>query len=68
MLGKLKNLFGRNERPREELEHEGDPRGGLQAEEYRTADPRDIVVEGDVAMSGPGGSPQEDTEPQERDG
>ena len=44
------------------LEREGDPRGGLQSEEYRRADPRDIVEEDGVAMSGPGGSPQEDDE------
>ena len=44
------------------LDREGDPRGGVQSDEYRHADPRDIVEEGDVAMSGPGGSPQ-DREP-----
>ena len=38
---------------------EGDPRGGVQSEEYRLADPRDVVTEGDVAMAGPGGAPQE---------
>ena len=37
-----------------------DPRGGVQSEEYREADPRDIVQEGDVVMSGPGGTPQDD--------
>ncbi|HEY1365555.1 MAG TPA: hypothetical protein VGF23_00500 [Gaiellaceae bacterium] len=40
------------------LDREGDPRGGVQDEEYRQADPRDVVEEG-VAMSGPGGAPQE---------
>jgi hypothetical protein len=48
------------------LEVEGDPRGGLQSEEYRRADPRDVVVEGDVAMSAPGGAPQEDLSVEER--
>lgn len=48
------------------LEVEGDPRGGLQDEEYRTADPRDVVEAEGVAMSGPGGTPQEDTTPDER--
>lgn len=41
------------------LEHEGDPRGGRQSPEYRTADPRDLVVEGETVMSGPAGAPQE---------
>jgi hypothetical protein len=45
---------------------EGDPRGGLQSDEYRRADPRDVVVDGDVAMSGPGGAPQEDLSIDER--
>jgi hypothetical protein len=40
------------------LDREGDPRGGVQSDEYRHADPRDVVVEGDVAMSGPAGAPQ----------
>ncbi|HWG55443.1 MAG TPA: hypothetical protein VNT58_02850 [Gaiellaceae bacterium] len=45
---------------------EGDPRGGTQSDEYRHAEPRDIVVEGDVAMSGPGGAPQEGLTADER--
>jgi hypothetical protein len=45
---------------------EGDPRGGLQSEEYRSADPRELVIEGDVAMSGPAGAPQEDLPAEER--
>jgi hypothetical protein len=45
---------------------EGDPRGGLQSAEYRSADPREIVVEGDVAMSGPAGAPQEGLSAEER--
>jgi hypothetical protein len=45
------------------LAREGDPRGGLQSEEYRRADPRDIVEEDGVAMSGPGGSPQDEDDP-----
>ncbi len=44
---------------------EGDPRGGLQSDAYRKADPRDLVEEGDVVMSGPGGAPQ-DREPEAR--
>jgi hypothetical protein len=41
------------------LDREGDPRGGVQSDAYRHADPREIVVDEAVAMSGPGGSPQE---------
>ena len=48
------------------LDVEGDPRGGVQSEEYRHADPRELVQEGDVVMSGPGGAPQEGTTPEER--
>jgi hypothetical protein len=48
------------------LEREGDPRGGLQSDEYRTADPRDIVEEDGVVMGAPGGAPQEDSSPDER--
>ena len=48
------------------LDREGDPRGGVQSEEYRSADPRDVVEEDGVAMAGPGGAPQEDTSPEER--
>ena len=45
---------------------EGDPRGGIQSDEYRHADPREVVDEARVPMSGPGGAPQEDTSPEER--
>lgn len=48
------------------LDVEGDPRGGVQSDEYRHADPRELVREGDVVMSGPGGAPQEGTSPEER--
>jgi hypothetical protein len=41
------------------LEREGDPRGGLQSEAYRLADPRDLVEEEGVVMAAPGGAPQE---------
>jgi hypothetical protein len=47
------------------LDREGDPRGGVQDDGYRHADPRELVEDG-VAMSGPGGAPQEDTTPDER--
>ena len=48
------------------LEVEGDPRGGMQDEQYRTADPRDVVEAEGVVMSAPGGAPQEDVTPEER--
>ena len=50
----------------EALEREGDPRGGLQDEAYRTADPREPVEVDGVAMSGPGGAPQEGLSAEER--
>ena len=44
-------------------------RGGdvHQSDAYRTADPRDLVIEGDTAMMGPGGHPGADREPDVRD-
>jgi hypothetical protein len=48
------------------LEREGDPRGGLQDEAYRKADPRDVVEAEGAAMSGPGGAPQENSSTEER--
>jgi hypothetical protein len=48
------------------LDVEGDPRGGVQSGEYRHADPREIVEEDGVAMSGPGGAPQEGESVEER--
>ena len=48
------------------LDIEGDPRGGVQSDEYRHADPRDVVEEDGVVMSGPGGAPQEGSTPAER--
>ena len=48
------------------LDVEGDPRGGVQGDEYRHADPRDVVEEDGVVMSGPGGAPQDGSSPEER--
>jgi hypothetical protein len=62
----LKRLFGkRDDEPtaaRQEgdphaLDRPGDPRGGVQSDEYRHARPEDLVEEGDVVMAGPGGAP-----------
>jgi len=71
-------MLGRRRKKREEaraakqqgdpeaLGREGDPRGGLQSEEYRVADPREVVEEDGVVMSGPGGAPQEGESVEER--
>jgi hypothetical protein len=48
------------------LDREGDPRGGVQSDEYRHADPTDVVEEDGVLMSGPGGSAHDDASPDER--
>jgi hypothetical protein len=48
------------------LDRDGDPRGGVQSDEYRSADPRDVVEDEGVVMSGPGGAPQEELSPDER--
>lgn len=61
-----KHRADRQEGDPEALAREGDPRGGLQSEEYRTADPRDVVEEDGVVMSGPGGAPQEGESLEER--
>jgi hypothetical protein len=63
----LRKLLGKRDGgPDEDEVPTADPRGELSAEEYNTADPRDIVEEGGVAMAGPAGAPQEDTSPAER--
>ena len=48
------------------LDREGDPRGGVQSGDYRTADPREVVEEGGRMMAGPGGAPQEGSPVEER--
>jgi hypothetical protein len=48
------------------LAREGDPRGGLQSPEYRQAEPTDVVEDEGVAMSGPGGAPQDEMSAEER--
>ena len=64
----FERLFGRRRSAGSPAKQEGDPhaldrpddpRGGVQSEEYRRADPREVVEEGGVVMSGPGGAPQE---------
>ena len=48
------------------LDRPGDPRGGVQSDEYRHARPDDLVEEGDVAMGGPGGAPAAEESVEER--
>jgi hypothetical protein len=38
----------------------------MQSDEYRHADPRELVEKGGTTMAGPGGAPQEGLSPQER--
>jgi hypothetical protein len=72
----LKRLFGGGDGPtaaRQQgdptvLERDDDPRGGTQSDEYRHADPRDVVEQGGTTMSGPGGAPQENLSVEERRG
>ena len=66
ILGRSRGSAAKQEADPEALEREDDPRGGLQSEDYRTAEPTDVVEEGGTVMSGPGGAPQEDTTPEER--
>jgi hypothetical protein len=71
MLGRWRKRGEKNRADKQQgdphaLDVEGDPRGGVQSDEYRHADPRELVEEDGVVMSGPAGAPQEDLSPQER--
>ena len=48
------------------LDRSDDPRGGVQSDAYRHAEPIEIVEDDGVAMAGPGGAPSEDLSPDER--
>jgi hypothetical protein len=48
------------------LDRSGDPRGGVQSDEYRHAAPVEVVEDAGVAMGGPAGSVPEDLSPDER--
>ena len=70
-----KRLFGRRDEEstaaRQEgdvhaLDRSGDPRGGVQSDDYRHARPEDVVEEGDVVMGGPGGAPADGGDVEER--
>ena len=76
-MGLLDRILGRKDSEPSAARQEGDPtvldrpddpRGGTQTEEYRHADPREVVEEGGKAMSGPGGAPQENLSTDHRRG
>jgi hypothetical protein len=48
------------------LDVDGDPRGGLQSDDYRHADPRELIEDEGMVMSGPAGAPQEGESVEER--
>jgi hypothetical protein len=48
------------------LDRPGDPRGGVQSDEYRHAGPEDVVEEDGTVMAGPGGAPDGDLSVEER--
>ena len=73
----LRNLFsGLFGKPRDDaekqqgdvhaLDRSDDPRGGVQSDEYRHAEPVEIVEDAGVAMAGPAGAVAEDLSPDER--
>ena len=64
MANWLRKLLGGGDEPT----RTDDPRGGAQSDEYRHADPRDLVEQGGTTMSGPGGAPQEGLSVEERRG
>jgi hypothetical protein len=66
LLGRKRPTAARQQGEPEALDREDDPRGGRQSDEYRTADPRDVVEQGGTVMSGPGGAPQEGETPSQR--
>jgi hypothetical protein len=66
ILGGSRGSAAKQEADPDVLARENDPRGGLQSDDYRTADPRGVVEEGGTVMSGPAGAPQEATTANER--
>ena len=59
ILGRSRGAAARQQGDPHALDREDDPRGDVQSDEYRHADPRDVVEEGGTTMSGPAGAPQE---------
>jgi hypothetical protein len=66
LLGRKEPTAARQQGDPTVLNREDDPRGGTQSDDYRHADPRDVVEEAGTVMSGPGGAPQEATPVEER--
>jgi hypothetical protein len=66
ILGRTRGTAARQEGDPHALDRPADPRGGVQSDDYRHADPREIVEDDGVAMSGPAGAPQEGTTADER--
>lgn len=66
IFGRSRGSAAKQEADPHALDRPDEPRGGVQSDEYRHADPREIVEEGGTAMSGPAGAPQEGTTPDER--
>ena len=62
MLGRWRKRGQKNRADKKE----GDPRGGVQSDDYRHADPRELVEDEGVVMSGPAGAPQEGESVEER--
>jgi hypothetical protein len=58
ILGRGRGSAGRQEGDPTVLDRPDDPRGGVQSEAYRHADPRDVVESGGTTMAGPAGTPQ----------
>jgi hypothetical protein len=46
--------------------HAGTVAQDAQSDDYRTADPRDVVEDNGAVMAAPAGAPQEETSPEER--
>ena len=68
LLGRKEPTAAKQEGDPHALDRPGDPRGGVQSDEYRFADPREVVEEGGTVMGAPGGAPQEGTPVAERRG
>ena len=66
LLGRKEPTAAKQEGDAHALDTPGDPRGGVQNDEYRQAAPTDVVEADGVVMSGPAGAPPDDTTPEER--
>ena len=48
------------------LDRPDDPRGGVQSDQYRHAEPTELVDDEGAAMMGPGGTPEDGSTAEER--